>query len=335
MIRCQINVGSKDFGLRLKIMRTSVQEIIDNYQVRKTAKQKRTFRRWLSMHSLEHSYKITKQVYKKGRGHNLIIGNPETATVILTAHYDTPPSAIFPIATIVGNVPMYILSQILIFAPVIGLAWAVYFGLNYFVDDLGQLNRLAPFLWFEVPVVVLVLLIIWCLQMMIGFANRHNVNDNTSGVAVLISLLEDLPVEKRAKVCFVLFDEEEKGLEGAKAFKAQYASHIKDKPLINFDCVAHGKTLLFVIKKGFKKSKYFDLLTTITNNQAVVKNATRCVYASDQLLFKNGVGVVAVHKIPFIGYYLSRLHSRFDTKFDEKNIEKLKAMMIELIINLP
>jgi len=315
-------------------MRMSIKEMIDNYQIRKTVKQKRAFRRWLNKHALEHGYNITKQTFKKGRGNNVIIGDSETAKVILTAHYDTPPSAIFPIATIVGSIPMYILSQILIFLPVVALACLLHLGLGFIFSEMGQLNRLAPFLWFEVPVVVLILLILWCVQMMFGFANRNNVNDNTSGIAVILSLLEDLSQEQRSKVCFVLFDEEEKGLEGAKAFKSKYGSKITNKPLINFDCVAHGRNLLFIIKKEFKNSHYHNLLAKVTGDRVIIKDAIKYVYASDQLLFKNSVGVAAVHRIPLVGYYLSRLHSRFDTKFDVGNVEELKRMMIAFIDQL-
>ena len=315
-------------------MRASIKDILANYQVRKTVKQKRAFIGWLNQHAKAHHYEIKAQPFKKGRARNLIVGNPETADIILTAHYDTPASAIFPIATIVGSIPMYILSQLLIFLPVVGVLWGLHLGLEFLFGNLGVLSQLAPFLWFQVPTLVLGLLILWCIQMMFGFANRNNANDNTSGVSVLLSLLEDLPLEQREKVCFVFFDEEEKGLEGAKAFKSQHGSKIKEKPLINFDCVANGRHLMFVVKKGFKNSQYHDTLIEVTDNQALIKDAIKYVCPSDQLWFEYGVGVVAVHRIPLVGYYLSRLHSRFDTKFNDENIEALNRMMTAFIQQL-
>ena len=312
-------------------MRTSINDILANYQVRKTVKQKRAFIGWLNLHAKTYQYEILAQPFKKGRARNLIIGNPETADIILTAHYDTPANAIFPIATIVGSIPMYILSQILIFLPVVGVLWGLHLGLEFLFGNLGVLSQLAPFLWFEVPLLVLGLLILWCLQMMFGFANRNNANDNTSGVAVILSLLEDLSPALREKVCFVFFDEEEKGLEGAKVFKSQYGNKIQNKPLINFDCVGHGKKILFIVKKGLKNSKYHDVLVSVTSEKALIKDAIKYVYASDQLLFKNSVGVAAVHRIPGLGFCLSRLHSRFDTKIAHDNIEQLNQMMTALI----
>lgn len=315
-------------------MRASVKEILANYKVRKTVKQKRAFISWLNTHAREYGYQIKAQPFKKGRARNLIIGNPVTAEVILTVHYDTPANAFFPIATIIGSIPMYILSQILIFLPIIGVFLVLHLGIEFLLGDLGPLSRLAPFLWFEIPTLVPILLVIWCVQMMFGFANKKNANDNTSGVSVILSILEDLPIEQREKVCFLLFDEEEKGLEGAKAFKLCFGNKIVDKPLINFDCVSYGRKLLFVVKKSFKNSKSHDILVDVVGSKAVIKDAIHYVYASDQLLFKNGVGVVAVHWIPFVGYYLSRLHSRFDTKFDVGNIEELKRMMMAFITEI-
>ena len=315
-------------------MRASIKAVIEHYQIRKTVAQKRAFYRWLKMHALEHDYEITKQTFKKGRAHNLIIGDPLTAEVIVTAHYDTPPNSFFPIATIVGSIPMYLLSQILIFVPVVAILWLIKFVIQLLIGNLGHLSQTTIFLWFEVPLFVPVLLIAWCLQMMFGVANKKNMNDNTSGISVLLSLLEDLPCDQREKVCFVFFDEEEKGLEGAKVFKSQYGTDIQDKPLINFDCVGHGKKIVFIVKKRFKNSQHHDVLVNVTSDKALIKDAMKYVYASDQLLFKNSVGVAAVDRIPLVGFYLSRLHSRFDTKFSHRNIEALNQMMTAFITQL-
>lgn len=319
-------------------MRASIKEVLDNYQVRKTVKQKQKFIHWLKTHAAEYGYQLNEQDYKKGHGKNLIVGNPETAEIFLTAHYDTPANALFPIATIIGNIPLYLLSQLLIFLPILVIFWFVYFLVSTIFGELSYLSLMTPFFWFEIPVLTFALLILWCMQMMFGFANRKNANDNTSGVAVLLSLLEDLPINQRNRVCFVFFDEEEKGLIGSKKFRELYQKETRFKPLINFDCVAHGKKLMFITKKEFRESKFNDILIGVTeeaSGDVLVKEARKYVYPSDQLLFKNGVGVAAVHKIPVFGYYLSRLHSPFDTKFNANHIEALNLMMIEFIKRIP
>ena len=322
-------------------MRASIKELLDNYQVRRTVKQKQLFIEWMKKHAFEHGYQLDEQHYKKDRGRNLIVGNPKTAKIFLTAHYDTPSNALFPVTTIVGNIPIYLFSQVLIFLPIIAVLWLLQIGVNAVFGDTGIWNEMMPFLWSEVPLLTFSLLILWCLQMMMGFANRRNANDNTSGVAVLLSLLEDLPCDERSKVCFVFFDDEEKGLVGSKFFSKIYHRETRLKPLINFDCVAHGRHLMFITKREFRESKFNEILAEVTNlpevdgNRALIKEARKYVYPSDQLIFKQGVGVAALHKVPVFGYYLSRLHSRFDSKFNVKNIEALNQMMTEFIEKTP
>lgn len=310
-------------------MRASIKALLDQYQVRKTYKQKQAFIGFMRRHAYEHGYKLEEQHYKRGRGKNLIVGNLETAEMIVTAHYDTPPNALIPIATVVGNIPMYLISQLLIFLPVLALFWVLQLLMTALFGDIGILA--APTFFFGLDIFVFVMLIFWCFQMMMGFSNKQNANDNTSGVAVLLSLLEDLPCDERNKICFVFFDEEEKGLEGSKAFKKFYFEAVRDKPLINFDCVGHGKHLMFITKKAFSASHFNQLLADATHEKALMKEARHYIYASDQLIFKNSVGVAALHKAPILGYYLSRLHSCFDNKFSSDNIEALNQIMLEFI----
>ena len=314
-------------------MRISTKTLLDQYQARKTVKQKRRFINWLKNHAQEHDYDIKEHTYKSGRGKNLIVGNPDAAKLFLTAHYDTPPTAIFPIFTIVGNIPLYLLSQIFVFIPVIAFFWLIHQIIHFFMEDFIFSTLTTTIFGLEVPVLIFILLIFWCIQMMMGFSNKKNANDNTSGVAVLLSLLEDLSYAEREKVCFVFFDEEEKGLVGSKNFKKSYKNQIKNKPLINFDCVAHGKHLLFIRKKQFQKSIFDDLLAEVSGD-AVMADSKKYIYPSDQWIFKNSVGVAALHRLPLLGFYLSRLHSRFDQKFNHENIEILNQIMKKFIGNI-
>ena len=312
-------------------MRSSIKTVLSQYQVRKTYKQKQAFIGFMQRHASEHGYQLEQQHYKRGRGRNLIVGNPETAELIVTAHYDTPPNALLPITTVVSNLPIYLISQFLMFLPIIFVFWLLQLLMTATFGGIGVLAAPIFFFGLDISLFVFIMLILWCFQMMMGFANRNNANDNTSGVSVLLSLLEELPSHQRSKVCFVFFDEEEKGLEGSKFFKKCYYKEVRFKPLINFDCVAHGKQLMFITKKEFRTSEFNQLLAEVIEGKAMLAEARRYVYPSDQLIFKQGVGVVAVHRLPVLGYYLSRLHSRFDHKFAIENIETLNQIMIEFI----
>jgi len=320
-------------------MRASIKELLDDYQVRRSFKQKQTFIKWMRNHAQNHDYQLYEHEYKRrfGKGSNLVVGDIVSAELIITAHYDTPPNVLIPIVSIAGNMLMYLFGQLAMLIQAFIVFWLISTVITNLVTEIGFLSRQVPFLWFEVSVLMLIFLILWVIQMTMGFANRKNANDNTSGVAVLIALLEDLPSELRSKVCFVFFDEEEKGLEGSKAFKKTYFEKIKNKPLINFDCVAHGKHLLFVTSNCFTESTYHPLLQDAVAGEALVKptrgylNLSSFLHPSDQFVFENTVAVAAFHRLPLIGYFLNRIHSIFDTKFDVKNIEKLNQIMIRLI----
>ena len=67
-------------------------KILEDYQVRKTKKQKQAFIELLQ------TYIPGLQVQKMGipKSQNLVIGDPKTAKVLLSAHYDTCAQLPFP-----------------------------------------------------------------------------------------------------------------------------------------------------------------------------------------------------------------------------------------------
>jgi len=307
-------------------MRESFNELLTDYQMRRTIKQKQHFIKWLNHHARIYDYTVFEHNFKKGKSKNLIIGSPEEAEIFLTAHYDTPSSAWFPILSIVGNIPLFILSQISLYIVAFLFFYFIHWVLSFAISVNYLGNSQIPFFWFTVPLLTLILMIFWSIQLTVGLPNKKNANDNTSGVSVLISLLEDLPVDIRNRICFVFFDDEEKGLEGAKCFNKGYGPHVKNKPLLNYDCVGHGKHLVFISRTVFSKTAAFEMLKEVVKDKAIVKYGKKFIHPSDQMVFKNSAGVVAVHKFPLVGYYMTRLHSRFDTKFNPDNIEKLNEM---------
>lgn len=55
------------------------------------------------------------------------------------------------------------------------------------------------------------------LLMMFGAANKHNVNDNTSGIAALLETMQRLSPEAREKTAFILFDHQETAAAAQRA----------------------------------------------------------------------------------------------------------------------
>ncbi|MCL1949532.1 MAG: M28 family metallopeptidase [Turicibacter sp.] len=304
-------------------MRPTIKTVLDRYGVRKSPAQKKAFREFLISHSQTHDYEILFQKYAKN-GHNLIIGDPASAQIFLTAHYDTPPDFFMPIVASVGGIVPFTISQLIPVIPLLAI-----------LAILGRLieNRLAANIVREIFLLGLLG------QMMFGVANKNNANDNTSGVALLLILLEDLPKELRDKACFVFFDDEEKGLIGSAKFKWAYKMEAQKVPVINFDCIAHGKQFIFSAKKGFRTSRANQsfqeaLEKTFQGKDYSFGTAWRHIYTSDQLHFKKGLGVAAAHRLPFIGPVLNRIHTRRDVMFDEENIEALKELLTAFISKL-
>ena len=306
-------------------MRKNFEILLEKHQVRRTKKQKQEFGNWMTEYLSEYGYDVSKHEYSKS-GTNLMVGDAELAEIILTAHYDTPPDFLIPQIMGFSNWGFFIISQMIIFLPFLFLL-----GLNNWV----LFNDLISD-WLLLPLSLLPLLYLF--QLSFGIPCKNTANDNTSGVATLISILEEMPERDRAKVCVVFFDEEEMGLIGSSNFHKKYKPFLEEKPLINFDCVSDGETFVFISKKKFRNSKYYEPLKMATDKaikgsekQKKFMNALQAPFMSDQVIFPQGVGVVSAKKVHILGYYINRIHSKWDTKFDEENIKLLTNTILQFV----
>ena len=303
--------------------------IINEFQVRKNAVQKSSFRCWLS--DTLKTYGFDVHIESGGsliKSSNVIVGDPEKAKVVYTAHYDTCASLPFPNFITPQNLLLYLLYQILIVIPMFVLAIGAELILLFLWND-------AP-MWLAMFVVYLVLgFCIW--WMMAGPANKHTMNDNTSGVATLMEIALSLPVNCRNDVAFIFFDNEEKGLLGSSLFKKMHGAKIKNTLVINFDCVSDGDYIQFYPNKTLKKDA--RLLNQLQNS--FCSDGDKYIevingfgfYPSDQKSFEKGIGVAAMNKGPF-GYWLGRIHTKRDTVFDTQNIELLRLGALKFTASL-
>lgn len=306
-------------------MYTESNQIRNEFQVRKTAAQKSLFRSWVSDTLTAHGYNV--HIETGGsliKSSNVIVGDPERAKVVFTAHYDTCPVLPFPNFITPQNLLLYLLYQILIVVPMFVFAIGAELLLLILWDE-------AP-MWIAMLVVYLVLgFFLW--WMFAGPANKHTMNDNTSGVVTLMEIARSLPEERRNDVAFVFFDNEEKGLLGSTFFKKKHGTQTKNTLVFNFDCVSDGDYIHFYPNKALKKDAQ---LSELIYNSFATDN-TKCVevikgfgyYPSDQKSFIRGIGVAALHKGP-VGYWLGRIHTKRDTVFDERNIELLRIGALKL-----
>ncbi len=292
------------------------QEILADWQIRKTKKQKTAFIEFLQSHIPE------AKVEEKGSVRNIVIGDVDSAKIVCTAHYDT--CAVMPIPNFITpkNLFIYIIYQLLLTALIFGIAILCGWG----VSALGAEFLLA----YWVALIVLWLLIV---LIMAGPANKHTANDNTSGVITLCEIYAAMSPEQREKCAFVFFDQEETGLVGSSAFYKLHKQSMKDKLLVNFDCVSDGDHMLLVLRKksyaAFRESFERAFLPR-GDKRIMIEKSSSAFYPSDQQHFPFGVGVAALKHSPVLGYYMDRIHTPRDTVFDERNIELLRDGTIRL-----
>lgn len=283
-------------------------EIIKNYQIRKTKKQKTEFIELLRAHFPE--MRIESGGFFKCR--NLVIGDVESAKVVFGAHYDTAAALPIPNLLFPKNPLLFVLCQFLIVVPMIFFMLAVGITVLVLTDSLLLYCLAAAAAWF---------LFSWLL--IGGRANRHTMNDNTSGVATLCEAIERMEPERRRDAAFVFFDQEETGLWGSLFFMKTHRAAMSEKLLVNFDCVSDGDQFMIVGNKKARERHGSALRRAFPDMEGKCvrfERSATTLCPSDQMRFPCSAAAIALKKKKFLGLYLDRIHTKRDTVFQEENI---------------
>ncbi len=295
------------------------QTVFNKYQVRKSKKQKTEFIRYLQ--SQIPQLQVQTGGFPKNR--NLVIGDPDNARVILGAHYDT--CAQLPL-------PNFITPK----RPMVAVGYSVLLILPYLLIVL-LLNLILKQFSLAPDVHYLISIVSYGLFMMLfltGPANKHTANDNTSGVITLLELYHQMDDADKDGVCFVLFDNEEKGLLGSGYFRKKHKKAIKNALMINFDCVSDGDHFLIAVSKKATQKYHVPIARSYTatqKKQVLVESLKRVYYPSDQAGFPQAIAVAALNHKKGLGYYMDRIHTKHDTIFQEENIRYLVERTQQLI----
>ena len=311
-------------------MTETTRAVFDKHEIRKTRKQKSAFIDYVKSVSAAEGYTCkTEKGYFGAR--NVVVGDPDTAKVIYTAHYDTCARLPFPNFITPKCIWIYLLYQIVITVALLGIPAIVVAGVYYvgllwspaLTVSLTETYE-APFLlWY-------LLLLVEMFLLMAGPANRHTANDNTSGVTTLLDIMTALPTEARESVAFVFFDLEEMGLFGSAGFANQHKQIAKNTLLVNFDCVSDGDTILFALRKGSERyAQVIEKAFPATDTLKVEVVSKGVFYPSDQANFTRGVGVAALKGKGRL-LYMDRIHTGRDTVYTEENITYLTEGAVRL-----
>lgn len=290
-------------------------EINQKHPKRRSDAEKGDFRKYVKEKMESRGIKVLDEATSDAKNTNIVIGDPANAKAVFTAHYDTPASSIFPNIMIPRNIFLFWIYQ---FVPIIVLL-ALSLGCGYLVSAIAGGNMGAFLLGYLVVYYALYILFFR------SFSNKNNYNDNTSGVATVLSLIDKLSDSERENVAFILFDNEEKGKKGSKAYFRDHENEMCSKLIINFDCVGNGNNIIFISKKGAEESPYHDKLKeAFVSNESfnVLFYPTKLSESnSDYKSFPAGIGCMAC-KLGKLGmYYTPRIHTKFDTVADNSNIE--------------
>ena len=271
-------------------MLTRPMDVLTAFPVRKSKQQKQEFRDAVQSYLAQFGYSPT--VEKGSLGcRNMVIGDPETAQYLITAHYDT--CARLPIPNLITPCNFWaflgyqlVVMLLMLLVPAIPGALA---GLLAGSFDVGY------YVWF---------LCVWAViaLVMIGPANKHNANDNTSGVVTLLEIARSLP---------------------------------ESQLVLNLDCAGDGDHIRFFPTKKLKKDRkkltsLYKACGYFGKKDVLVHEKGFSVYPSDQANFPYGVGICALRKKEKT-LYLSRIHTPKDTILEETNVNILRAALITFI----
>ena len=308
-----------------KAMTDLSREILEKYQIRKSKAQKQKFRELILSEIDSLGYKV--KVEKNGKADNVVVGNPVTASVIYTAHYDTPARMPFPNLMIPKSAPLFILYQLAASLLIYSIPILImFFGSTVVYNRTGSDTLMTLTMLFGYS---LIFVFSWLL--LAGPENKHNANDNTSGVITLLEIMRALPEEQRAKVAFVFFDLEELGCVGSKLFAKAHKNAIKSTPVINFDCVGYGSTIFIAPRKDARDLKDKLEAAFAKNESFATEVALKSTFSnSDHRNFPVGVGVAAFKTSKSGILYNDRIHTKHDTICNEQNIDFVARCAVKL-----
>lgn len=298
-------------------------DVLSRHPIRKSKKQKQDFRADVEAYVTTLGYEYRAETGSFG-ARNLVIGDPEKAKVLITAHYDTCAALPFPNLITPCNFLPFLGYQLLVaaFLILVPMIPGVLIGVMAKNFDLGY------WIWLILCVTLMALLFV-------GPANKSNANDNTSGVVTLLEIARTLPENLRGRTCFVLFDLEEAGLLGSASYRKAHKKETDRQTVLNLDCVGDGDHIRFFPTKKLKKDKkrlsaLCKACGCFGEKDIQIREKGFSFYPSDQVNFPYGMGICALRQSK-LGLYLGRIHTKRDTILEQTNVNLLRAALTTYI----
>lgn len=304
-------------------MKDYLSELFENLPIRRTLEQHDAMIDYVSAESEAVGLKADTELLEN-KHKNIVIGDIENAKVVFTAHYDTPARSLVPNLMMPRN-------------PLLGMTYAMSIPIILAFFSLG-VAYLINLLLGNISTVWAILYVTIYFALFFGVmrrgANKNNKNDNTSGVAAVLSIMAKNP----KNAAYILFDNEEKGLLGSKAYNKAHKEMMKDKLVINLDCVGNGDNIITVAKPDAEKHPSYPALKDVfvSGNGYAVHHFPKkgSMSNTDYKSFPTAISVMACKKKNNI-FYTPYIHTVKDTEAKSENIsfiaDKLSAFAEDMI----
>ena len=312
-------------------MNQYAERIARDFPARRKAKEKEMFRTWLVWELREMGYSVSLQssesaLQTRGSATNVVVGDPEQAKLILTAHYDTGVKELFPPLIAPTRPVTFTLYQALTPVLMLLVSFLLSFGITFALNE--------PFM--TLPLFLIFLLAMLCYPKF-GPDEMRNANDNGSGVAALLETAKNITPRYRGNVCFVFFDCGAQGMQGARGFRRKYPV-TREKNVINLDCVGQGDELLLLPSKYSRwNGELLDLINESfaevempEGKSVLLKTDGLVYYPSDNRKFRYSTAVCAVKKVSGFGRCITP-HSDGGA-IDEGNLRILSEGLAKLVM---
>ncbi len=302
--------------------------LIEEHGVRNTKGQKTSFIQHLCAVAASGGY-VSEIEQKKSSSRNVVVGDLNAASVIFTAHYDTPSASIVP-SFIFPKMPwLTTLSRIAVGLAAIIPAVVLFFAMVFILPAMGASNTTSVLISILASAVLFAASMIFVVG---GKARKNNANSNTSGVRALLKIMEDMPENLRYTAAFAFLDNQENGYLGAQDFIKKHKNILKDKLIINLDSVGVGENVVLALSGGIKNYEHNlkNAFVSCCGFNVEFLSGSKHI-PSDHIKFKHSVGVSVFKKTSGGTLYLNNITTSGDTLCNDANIDYISGASINFI----
>jgi hypothetical protein len=278
-------------------MKDYLNEIYEKFPVRRNEEQKKCFFEYVKAEAEGVGLSARVEALEK-KHNNIVIGDVDNASVVYTAHYDTPARSLLPNLMMPRN-------------PGFGYLYAFGIPLLIAFASLGVAYGVQSLFGLPYAAFVIIYLVLY-FGVFFGILrcgdNKTNKNDNTSGVATVLSIMANNPTG----AAYILFDNEEQGLLGSKAYCETHGEELDKCVLcINLDMI--GCIMGHFGACCTSETKLVDYISYMGLECGFPVSTHQGVYSSDSTPFSDK-GVPSVSFARHAPSNTGTIHNSYDTK---------------------